>query len=68
MSVDHGSFDIFVPQKLLNGSDIMSFLKQVGSKAMSKRVAVYLFMNTCCLYGFAKLSPEIFLMDMVAVA
>ena len=39
MQINHGSGDITVPEKILNGADVGSSLKQVSRKAMTKGVS-----------------------------
>ena len=36
MGVDHGSFEVLVPEQFLNGSDIIAVLKQMRGKRMTK--------------------------------
>ena len=39
MGVNHGRAYVFVPEKLLNGSDVVACFKQVGGKRTSECVA-----------------------------
>ena len=39
MGVDHGRFDVLVPEQFLNGSDIIAVLKHMRGKRMTKGVA-----------------------------
>ncbi len=43
MSVNHGRIDILVPQQLLNGTNVISVLQQMGRKRMSKSVTANMF-------------------------
>jgi hypothetical protein len=46
VSVDHGCFDILVTQQLLHGANIVAVFKQVGGKAVPKRMAATLLGDT----------------------
>jgi hypothetical protein len=47
VGIDHGGFDIFMPQEFLHGADIVAVLQQVGSEAMAKGMAADPFANAC---------------------
>ncbi len=38
MGINHRCVDMFVPQKFLNGSDVMSRFKEMGRKAVTQGV------------------------------
>jgi len=40
MRVNHGRFDILMPQKILDGPDVVSVFEQVARKTVAKSVAV----------------------------
>jgi hypothetical protein len=39
MGVDHGRLDAFVPQKLLDGPDVVTTQQEMGGEAVTKGVA-----------------------------
>ena len=41
MRVNHGRFDILMPQKLLDCSDVVSVFEHVARKTVAKSVAAY---------------------------
>lgn len=50
MRVDHGCSYIFVAQKLLYGSDVVTVFQQVSSKAVAERVTTSPFVNAAPTY------------------
>jgi hypothetical protein len=56
MGIDHGGFDIFMPQEFLDCADIIAILKEMGGKAMAKGVTANLLVDfslvNCSLDGF----------------
>jgi len=53
VGVDHGGTDVFVPQQLLNGADIVSGFEEVGGKGMTKGVGRNIFADLCTFGGVA---------------
>ena len=58
MGVDHGRGDIFVTQQLLNGADIVSGLKEVGSKGVPEGMAGDMFVDIREPYGLCDIAVE----------
>jgi hypothetical protein len=47
ISVNHGSFDILVPQEFLNRADIVVVLQKLRGKAMTKGMAIDSLVDIC---------------------
>ena len=52
MRVDHRRFDILVPQQILNGSNILTVLEQVGGEGVAEGVMRDTFLDIRKLSGF----------------
>jgi hypothetical protein len=52
MGVDHCRANVFMPQKLLNGSDVITGFKQMRGKRMAERVTADVFYNASFSNGF----------------
>ncbi len=56
MRVDHRSFDILVPQQILNGADVLAVLEKVGCEGVRECVAGDALFDTsefgCTVDGF----------------
>ena len=55
MSVDHGRFDILVPQQLLDRADVVAILEQMSCEGMAKGMRgnrfIYFCTFSCIPYG-----------------
>lgn len=47
MSVDHGGFDVFVPEEFLDGADVVASLEEVGGEAVAEGVGCDAFGYFC---------------------
>jgi hypothetical protein len=45
MSVDHGGFDVLMPEEFLDGADVVSVLEEVGGEGVSECVRGDVFVN-----------------------
>lgn len=56
MGVDHGGFDIGVPKKLLNSTNVVAVLKEMGGEGVAKGMAARRLCDARrsyrCAYGF----------------
>ena len=53
VGVDHGGFDVFMPEEFLNGSYIVSALEEVGCEGVAESVRGDALANIGDLLGFA---------------
>lgn len=53
MGVDHGGFDVFVPEAFLEGADVAAVLEEVGGEGVAESVRGDRFVYFCLLRGFA---------------
>ena len=47
VGVDHGGFDVFMPEEFLNGSYIVSALEEVGCEGVAESVGCDAFLDIC---------------------
>jgi hypothetical protein len=51
MEINHGGVYAFVSQKILDGDDVKSFLKQVGRIGVPERMDGHLLVGSCVPFG-----------------
>jgi len=65
VGVDHGGFDVFMPEEFLNGSYIVSALEEVGCEGVAEGVRCDAFGDACDLLGFANGALEVGFVNVV---
>lgn len=45
MSIDHGGFDVFVPEEFLDGADVVAVLEEVGGEGVAEGVGGDVFVD-----------------------
>lgn len=66
MGVDHGGFDVFVPEEFLYGSDVVVVLEEMGGEGVAEGVGCDAFADSGDLLGFADGALEGGFVDVMA--